>query len=73
MLGWLRVGAHVRLRGEPITTSSCATGWYEIYPRGYACAGQGIDVYRTSGTGRREHSIAPGTSTARLPYSYWPS
>ncbi len=68
MLGWLRVGAHVRLRGEPITTSSCATGWYEIYPRGYACAGQGIDVTDTAPA--VESTIAPDLDSA-LPYSYW--
>src|SRR5204863_7250316 len=43
-LGWLRIGAHVRLRAEPQRTPTCASGWYELHPRGFACAGQGIDV-----------------------------
>ncbi len=68
MLGWLRIGAHVRLRGEPITTPNCATGWYELYPRGYACAGQGIDVTDTAPA--VESTIAPDLDSA-LPYSYW--
>ena len=68
ILGWLRVGAHVRLRGEPITTPNCATGWYELYPRGYACAGQGIDVSDTAPA--VESTIAPDLDSA-LPYSYW--
>lgn len=68
LLGWLRVGAHVRLRGEPITTPNCATGWYELYPRGYACAGQGIDVSDTAPA--VESTIAPDLDSA-LPYSYW--
>lgn len=68
ILGWLRIGAHVRLRGEPIRTPSCSTGWYEIYPRGYACAGQGIDVTDTAPAA--ESTIAPDLDSA-LPYSYW--
>lgn len=68
VLGWLRVGAHVRMRGEPIATPGCATGWYELYPRGYACAGQGIDV--SDAAPDVESTIAPDLDSA-LPYSYW--
>lgn len=68
ILGWLRIGAHVRLRGEPISTPNCATGWYELYPRGYACAGQGITVTDTAPA--EESTIAPDLDSA-LPYSYW--
>lgn len=68
ILGWLRIGAHVRLRGEPVTTPNCATGWYELYPRGYACAGQGITV--SDAAPAEESTIAPDLDSA-LPYSYW--
>ncbi|HJL15306.1 MAG TPA: L,D-transpeptidase [Sandaracinaceae bacterium LLY-WYZ-13_1] len=43
-IGWLRLGGRVRMKPERVTTSTCATGWYELHPRGWACAGQGIEV-----------------------------
>ncbi|MGE0784532.1 MAG: L,D-transpeptidase [Sandaracinaceae bacterium] len=42
-IGWLRLGGHVRMRREPVVAPRCATGWYELYPRGYTCAGEGIE------------------------------
>jgi lipoprotein-anchoring transpeptidase ErfK/SrfK len=66
--GWLRIGAHIRLRGEPVTTPTCASGWYQIHPRGYACAGQGIDV--TDAAPEAESTMAPDLESA-LPYGYW--
>lgn len=66
--GWLRIGAHIRMRGEPVTTPTCASGWYEIFPRGRACAGQGIDVTDTAP--EAESTMAPDLESA-LPYRYW--
>ena len=43
-LGWLRVGARVRLAKDPQKTANCRSGFYALYPQGYACAGEGIDV-----------------------------
>src|SRR5690606_38578683 len=37
-IGWLRLGGRVRLKSEPHRTSTCASGWYELHPRGFACA-----------------------------------
>jgi hypothetical protein len=68
-LGFVRIGAHLRIRGgEPERTPTCASGWYELYPRGYACAGQGIEVRDTPPDAGRE--MAADLSSA-LPYHYW--
>jgi hypothetical protein len=67
-LGWLRIGAHVRLRRERRPGPNCASGWYELWPRGWACAGQGIEVSETPpGSGRE---MAPDRDRP-LPYRYW--
>jgi hypothetical protein len=66
--GWLRVGAHVRLRREPRTTPTCASGWYELWPRGWACAGQGVEV--TESAPAIDPAIAPDVTRA-LPYQYY--
>ncbi len=66
--GWLRIGAHVRLRGEPVITPTCASGWYEIHPRGHACVGQGIDV--SDAAPDDDSTMAPDLESA-LPYRYW--
>lgn len=40
-LGYLRVGAIVDRSAEPIVrTKRCRSGWYEVLPRGYLCAGR---------------------------------
>jgi hypothetical protein len=44
MLGWLRRGEIVRMKPEPQKSPTCASGWYPIHPRGFACAGEGIEV-----------------------------
>lgn len=44
VLGWLRIGARIRLKPDPTTTPNCASGWYRIAPRGWGCAGLGIEV-----------------------------
>ncbi len=66
--GWLRVGAHVRLKSNPRTTSTCASGWYELYPRGFACAGLGIEVSEAPPETNRE--IIPDIESP-LPYRYF--
>ncbi|MDQ3035566.1 MAG: L,D-transpeptidase [Myxococcota bacterium] len=66
--GWLRVGSHVRLKRDRQTTSTCASGWYELWPRGWACTGQGIEVSESAPETDRE--ITPDTTSA-LPYHYY--
>lgn len=68
ILGWLRIGAHVRSRGTPTPGTDCASGWAEIYPRGYVCTGAGLDVSDTAPESGLE--MAPDLTSA-LPYHYY--
>lgn len=47
VMGWLRIGAHIRTRGEPAPGPECSSGWVEIHPRGYVCTGAGLEVSDT--------------------------
>jgi hypothetical protein len=68
VLGWLRIGGHVRLQRDPVHAPGCRTGWYRIHPRGFACAGQGIEVSETPPT---DEDLALGPNlTSHLPYRY---
>ena len=43
--GWLNLGNRIRLKKGPAArTETCSSGWYELMPRGYACAGEGIEI-----------------------------
>lgn len=66
--GWLRVGAHVRLKRESTRTPTCASGWYELWPRGFVCAGLGVDVREEPPESGVE--LAPDRESA-LPYAYY--
>ncbi len=68
-IGWLRLGGRIRAKREPVRTPNCSTGWYELYPRGFACAGQGIEI-------GEEPPAAPAAENAAdtesaLPYRYY--
>jgi lipoprotein-anchoring transpeptidase ErfK/SrfK len=39
-LGYLRVGAKVPRSAEPAGKANCPGGWYEIFPKGFVCAGE---------------------------------
>jgi hypothetical protein len=69
VVGWLRVGSRVRLAPGPVRTATCHTGFYRIYPRGHACAGEGIEV----GDHPPESELAmnPPARDAPLPYRYF--
>ncbi|MGF1464964.1 MAG: hypothetical protein ACFCGT_02420, partial [Sandaracinaceae bacterium] len=43
-IGWLRLGGRVRLKAEGRPRPGCASGWYEVAPRGRVCAGHGVEV-----------------------------
>ncbi|MBN1655069.1 MAG: L,D-transpeptidase [Deltaproteobacteria bacterium] len=68
-LGWLRIGSRIRLAKQPTKSSTCASGWYRVYPFGWACAGQGIEI----GTELPDSTFAvtPAPQDAALPYSYY--
>lgn len=73
-IGWLRVGNRVRARGqgpngEGVKTPTCATGWYELLPMGYVCAGEGVLVGAKAPAAEVE--VPPPARSAALPYAYW--
>ena len=68
-LGWLRSGSRIRLAKDPQKARNCATGFYAVAPRGYACAGEGIEV-----ADKPPKSILATTQAAKdaaLPYAYY--
>ncbi|MEQ8457752.1 MAG: L,D-transpeptidase [Sandaracinaceae bacterium] len=68
VIGWLRLGGRVRLKSARVQTPRCNTGFYELYPRGWTCAGQGVDVAETPPDGAAGESAAD--TDAPLPYRY---
>jgi L,D-transpeptidase catalytic domain len=69
VLGWLRVGSRVRLAAAPTKTPTCASGWYPVAMKGYACAGEGIEVGATPP--ESPIAVVPPARDAALPYSYY--
>lgn len=67
-IGSLRLGARIRLRDRRHPSERCATGWYPVHPRGWVCAGQGIEM----GTEPVDSTIAqvPPPANEPLPYAY---
>lgn len=68
-VGWLRLGGRVRVKREPTRVSGCASGWYELYPRGFACAGQGIEVGESPPETLAGEAAA--NTSSPLPYRYF--
>ncbi len=66
VIGWLRLGGHVRARRESVTSPRCSSGWFALYPRGWACAGQGIEMSDEP----PERDDAGARRDAPLPYRY---
>lgn len=68
ILGWLRYGADIRARRESTKTRTCATGWHEVAPGGFACAGRGIAFSE-----QPPAAVPAETSEAdgALPYAYY--
>jgi hypothetical protein len=69
IVGYLRVGSRVRLARDPVKTPTCHTGFYRIHPRGYACAGEGIEV--ADKPPQSELAMNPPAQDAPLPYRYF--
>lgn len=68
-VGWLRIGAAVRLKRESQQTATCATGWHRIYPEGWTCAGQGVEIGEEPP--QPEIVVPPARRDRPLPYDYW--
>jgi hypothetical protein len=69
-LGWLRRGEIVRLKPEPQKSPTCASGWYRLHPRGFACAGEGIKVSDKPPTVADEDR-AQARRDQPMPYDYY--
>ncbi len=65
-LGWLRFGDVVHLKEERVRTATCSSGWHAVYPRGWACAGLGIDISREAVSKQ-----ARAQAGKALPYKYY--
>lgn len=66
-VGWVRSGSSIRLRRESIAHPRCRTGYHAVHPRGFLCAGQGIELDRPP----EESEIAERAADAPLPYRYY--
>lgn len=44
VVGWLRIGAQVRLSPKKRRVKGCPGGFYPIHPTGFVCASDGLDV-----------------------------
>ncbi|MBK6811814.1 MAG: L,D-transpeptidase [Sandaracinaceae bacterium] len=68
VIGWLRLGARVRVKTEGTPSPRCATGWHAVNPTGYACAGQGLEI--GSEPPEADASAVAADREAPLPYEY---
>lgn len=68
VIGWLRLGARVRLKTESTPSPRCATGWHALYPTGFACAGQGLTI--GDEPPEADESAVAADREAPLPYEY---
>ncbi|MEM7447671.1 MAG: L,D-transpeptidase [Myxococcota bacterium] len=66
--GVLRLGAYIRMKAKRHRTPTCATGWMAVYPKGYACAGQGIE---TLSAGVENLEVSRSNRVSDLPYDYF--
>jgi lipoprotein-anchoring transpeptidase ErfK/SrfK len=59
----------VRLAKDPTKTPTCRSGFYRVYPRGHACAGEGIEV--AGAPPQSELAVNPPAKDDPLPYRYF--
>ncbi len=69
-MGWLRRGEVVRLKPSQDTTPTCKSGWHAIHPKGFACAGEGIEVSEVAPVINDEERTE-ANRTAVMPYQYY--
>ncbi len=68
IIGWVRIGEHVRLGRDATRAKGCASGFRAIQPEGFVCVGEGITV---SETAPDSATMVAANRAAGLPYSYW--
>lgn len=69
-MGWLRWGERIRLKSESQRAEGCASGWYEVAPRGWVCSGQGVDVGEEPPPAE-DPVVPPARRSEILPYDYY--
>lgn len=69
IIGWLRIGNRVRTKGIAQRTEKCSSGWHAIYPKGFACKGQGLLI--GDAPPESETETTPPDRSSALPYTYW--
>lgn len=69
-MGWLRRGETVRLKESSLKSATCKSGWHELHPKGFVCAGEGIEVSATPPT-INEEDRSEAKRNAPMPYQYY--
>jgi hypothetical protein len=69
-LGWLRHGETVRLKPSQEKSATCHSGWHAVHPRGFVCAGEGIDA-SPEPPKVVEDERGEADRSAPLPYQYY--
>ena len=69
VVGWVRVGARLRLKSSPTKARNCGSGFYALYPVGFVCAGEGVTV--ADAAPASPIALTPAASDAPLPYQYY--
>ncbi len=72
VVGWLRLGARIRLAPGPRKSPTCNTGWHRVHPRGWACAGEGIRIAPDPPRVAADAAVAAAEpEPGALPYRYY--
>lgn len=69
LIGWLRIGARIRLANKKVKSPTCNSGWYPVYPQGWACKGEGIQVGNVPP--ESTSALSPTPDETVLPYYYY--
>jgi hypothetical protein len=69
-LGWLRRGELIRLKPSSTTSPTCSSGWHELHPRGYVCAGEGVTLSEAAPQ-VAEEDRSEAKRDQPLPYRYY--
>ena len=72
VVGWLRLGTRIRLAPGHRKSPTCNTGWYRVFPAGWACAGEGILIgVEPPPVAADAAVVATGPEPGALPYRYY--
>ena len=66
-VGWVRMGAWLRLKEGRKRGPQCRSGWMEVHPKGWICSGQGLEIRKQAPSGETK----PQESESALPFDYY--